>query len=65
MMRLVVGKCLRIDPVALTDRYLGRRLMNIFTRYKMPFRKFWVHSAVLENSVFNWDEMDVARHLML
>ena len=41
------------------------RSRKTFTTYNCAFRKLWVHSVEIGKSVFNWNEMDVAGHLIM
>ena len=53
------------DPEALADMYLEGRSRKTFPTYNCAFRKLWVHSVEIGKSVFNWNEMDVAGHLVM
>ena len=51
--------------MAMTERYLYGRSRKTFQTYKLAFCKLWVHLVKIGKSMFNWNEMDVAGHLVL
>ena len=53
------------DPDALAEMYLEGRSRKTFPTYNCAFRKLWVHSVEIGKSVFNWNKMDVAGHLIM
>ena len=53
------------DPEALAEMYLEGRSKKRFCTYNCAFCKLWVHLAEIGKSVFNWNELDVAGHLIM
>ena len=45
-------------------RYLEGHSKNTFTTYSMAFRKLSVHSIEIGKSIFSWNKMDFAGHLV-
>ena len=53
------------DPETLAEMYLEGRSRKTFPTYNCAFHMLWVHSVEIGKSVFIWNEMDVARHLII
>ena len=53
------------DPETLAEMYLEGRSRNTFPAYNCAFHKFWANLVEIGKSVFNWNEMDVAGHLIM
>ena len=53
------------DPETLAEMYLEGRSWKTFPTQSCAFRKLWVHSVEIGKSIFNWNEMYVAEHLIM
>ena len=53
------------DPETLVEMYLEGRSRKTFPTYNCAFCKLWILLVEIGKSVFNWNEMDVAGHLII
>ena len=54
-----------VDPDSFTELYLAGRSKSTFPTYDLAFRKAWIHGREIGKSIFSWNSMDMAGHLVL
>ena len=54
-----------VDPDVFAELYLAGRAKSTFPTYDHAFRKAWIHGRRIGKTIFSWNSMDLAGHLVL